>query len=158
MRIHSKIFSLSWWHIYHLTANKILYLMIYFVFKRSSSICHIVPSSISKTTNSFWNILGSTYWLQSIRKNDTRNFCLFVYLWSYNDKSKFSLLQKVQSSRNTSYLQTSHFCAKTEYRFLALIFLYALKKIQRKNHVWFWKRNLKVHPSRPKIRFREYQI
>ena len=29
------------------------------------------------------------YWLQSIRKNDTRNFCLFVYFQSYNDKVNF---------------------------------------------------------------------
>ena len=43
---------------------------------------------------------------------DTRNFCLFVYLRSYNDKSKFSFLETVQSSRNTSYLRTSHFCVK----------------------------------------------
>ena len=47
---------------------------------------------ISKTTNIFWNILGSTYRPQSIRKNDTQNFCLLVYLQIYNDKSKFSFL------------------------------------------------------------------
>ena len=29
-------------------------------------------------------------------KSDTRNFCLFVYLRSYNDKSKFSFLETVQ--------------------------------------------------------------
>ena len=28
-----------------------------------------------------------------IQKNDTRNFCLFVYFQSYNNKSKFSFLQ-----------------------------------------------------------------
>ena len=28
----------------------------------------------------FSNILGSTYWLQSIWKNNTKNFFLFVYL------------------------------------------------------------------------------
>ena len=37
---------------------------------------------------------------------------IFVYLRSYNNKSQFSFLQTVQSSRNTSYLRTSHFCAK----------------------------------------------
>ena len=67
------------------------------IFSRSPQIW----SSISKTANIFWNFLGSTYWLQSIQKNDTRNFCLFVYLRSYNDKSKFSFLETVQSSRNT---------------------------------------------------------
>ena len=45
-------------------------------------------------------------------KKDTRNFCLFVYLRSYNNKSKFVYLETVQPSRNTSYLRTSHFCAK----------------------------------------------
>ena len=33
-----------------------------------------------------------------IGKNNTRNFCLFVYLRSYNDKSKFSFLETEQSS------------------------------------------------------------
>ena len=75
--------------------------------------CPLIWGSISKTTNVFWNFLGSTYWLYLIRKKDTRNFCLFVYLRSYNDRSKFSLFLKiVQSSRNTSYLQTSHFLCK----------------------------------------------
>ena len=36
----------------------------------------LIWGSISKTANIFWNILGSTYWLQSIWKNDTSNFCL----------------------------------------------------------------------------------
>ena len=47
--------------------------------------------SISKTANVFWNILGlgSTYWLQSIRKSDTRNFCLFVYLQVTTTKVNF---------------------------------------------------------------------
>ena len=35
--------------------------------------------------NIFQSILASTYWLQSIRKSDTMNFYLFVYLQSYND-------------------------------------------------------------------------
>ena len=76
--------------------------------------CPLIWDSISKTRNIFRNILGSTYWLQSIRKkkNNTRNFCLFVYLQSYNNKSKFSFLQPMQSSRNMSYLQTSHFSAR----------------------------------------------
>ena len=75
-------------------------------------------------------------------------FGLFVYLRSYNDKSKFSFLETVQSNRNTSYLRTSYFCAKCYYHFLALIFLYTLEKIQLKNYVRFWKWNLKrTHQS-----------
>ena len=80
-------------------------------------------------------------------KNDTRNFCLFVYLRSYNDKIKFPFLKTVQSRRNTSYLRTSHFCAKCNYCFLALIFLYTLEKIPWKNCVRFWKWNLKRTPQ-----------
>ena len=38
----------------------------------------MIWGSISKTTNIFWNILGCTYWLQSIQNIDTRNFCLFI--------------------------------------------------------------------------------
>ena len=69
-------------------------------------------------------------------------FVLFVYLRSYNDKSKFSFLETVQSSSNASYLRTCHFCTKCQYRFLALIFLFTLEKIQWKNYVRFWKWNL----------------
>ena len=38
-----------------------------------------------------------------MRKNETRNFCLFVYMRSYNEKSKFLFLETVQLSRNTSF-------------------------------------------------------
>ena len=45
-----------------------------------SSRCPLIWGSISKIANIFWNILGSAYWLQSIRKSSTRNFgFLFVY-------------------------------------------------------------------------------
>ena len=53
----------------------------------------MISGFISKTANVFWNILGSTYWIQSIRKNDTRNFCLFIYFQGYNDKNKISFSQ-----------------------------------------------------------------
>ena len=109
--------------------------------------CPFIWCSISKTANIFWNILGSIYWLQSIRKNNIRNFCLFVYFQSFNDKSKFSFLRTVKLRRNTSYLRTSHFCVKCLYGFLALLFLYTLKKIQWKSYVRFWKWNLKRTPQ-----------
>ena len=66
--------------------------------------------------NIFQSILASTYWLQPIRKSDSMNFYLFVYLQSYNDKSKILFLQTLQSSRNMSHLRTSHFSAKCYYR------------------------------------------
>ena len=142
---------------YHLIAQKILYLMIYFVFKRILSICHIiqrhfqyVPIDLESHFQNYKYFLkySGLYILTTVNtKNDTRKFCLFVYLRSYNDKSKFSFLETVQSSRNTSYLRTSHFCAKCQYRFLALIFLYTLEKIPWKNYVRFWKWNLKRTPQ-----------
>ena len=46
------------------------------------------------------------------QKSDTKNFCLFVYLQGYNNKSKFLFLETVHSSRNSSYLQMSHVWAK----------------------------------------------
>ena len=51
-------------------------------------------------------------WTAVYSKNSTWDCCLFIYLQSYNDKRKFSFLQTVQPSRNTSYLRTSRFCAK----------------------------------------------
>ena len=47
-----------------------------------------------------------------MRKNEIRNFCLFVYFQTYNDKSIFLLLQTMQPRRNTSYLRKSHFLRK----------------------------------------------
>ena len=107
----------------------------------------MIWGSISKTSDIFWNILGSTYWLQSIRKIDTRNFCLFVYFQIYNNKNKFSFLQTVQSRRNMSYLLTCQFWVKCLHCFLALIFLYTLKKVPWKRYVRFWKWNLKRTPQ-----------
>ena len=46
------------------------------------------------------------------QKSDTKNFCLFVYLQGYNNKSKFLFLETVHSSRNSSYLEMSHVWAK----------------------------------------------
>ena len=57
---------------------------------------------------------------------------IFFYLFIskvLNLLVEFTFLQTVQSRCNTSYLGTSHFCAKYIYRFLALIYLYTLKEI-----------------------------
>ena len=109
--------------------------------------CPLIWCFISKTKNIFWNFLGSTYWLQSKRKSDTRDFCLLVCLRSYNSKSKFAFLQTLQSSLNTSNLRMNHVCAKCSDRFLALIYLYTLKKNSWKNYVRFWKWKLKRPPK-----------
>ena len=50
----------------------------------------------------FSEIIWARLW--SIRISDTRNFCLFVYLQSYNDKCKFSFLETMQLSRNRKIL------------------------------------------------------
>ena len=55
----------------------ILYMVIF-------SRCPWICGSISKTTNIFWNIL------------ETSNFCWFVHLQSYDNKSTFSFLQTVK--------------------------------------------------------------
>ena len=107
----------------------------------------MIWGSISKTANIFWDILGSFYWIQFMRKNDTRNFYSFVYFETYNDKSKFSFLQKLQSRGNTFYLWTSHFYVKCWYHFSAIIFFYTLKKLPWENYTGFWKWNLKRTPQ-----------
>ena len=96
--------------------------------------------------------MGSTYWLQSIQKNDTTNFCLLAYLRSYNDKSKFLFLETVQPSYDTSYLRASYFCVNFPYHFLANIPLY-IGKISWKNYVRFWKWNLNSTPQLVKNSF-----
>ena len=141
---------------------KTLILTIYFVLKRSHQLFILyrdifsrrhgfgVPFPKLKNFFEIFRVLPNGY---SLRKNHTRNFCLFVYLRSYNDKSKFSFLQTVQSRRNTSFLRTIHFLTKCYYRFLALIFLCTLKKILRKNYVRLWKWNLKRTPQPVQIFF-----
>ena len=56
-------------------------------------------------------------------------------------------LQTVQSTCNTSYLQLSHFCIKHWSTFLALIYLFTMKKKLWKDYVRFWKWNLKHTPQ-----------
>ena len=114
--------------------------------------CPLIWGSISKTINIFWNFLCSTYWLQSIRKQFSRNFCLLVYLQSYNEKSKFLFLQTVELSRNTSY---KPFLRKI----LAIIFLYTSKTTPWKNYFRFWKWNLKRTPqSTPNLLSRKLNL
>ena len=72
----------------------------------------MILGPISKTANISWNILGSTYWTQSIRKNDTRDFCLFGYFQSYNDKSNFPFLQAGQSKEQYVLLANERFLRK----------------------------------------------
>ena len=60
------------------------------------------------------------------KKMYTRNFCLFAYFQSCNNKINILFLQTVQSSGNMSYLHKS-FRTKCWYPILALMFLYTLK-------------------------------
>ena len=94
--------------------HKILYLTIYFIFKRSLSVCHIVQG------HSQWVLIDLGCHFQNC-KHFLEYFGFYLYqqllfiLQSYNDKSKFSFLQTVQAGRNTSYLPMSNFCAKCWY-------------------------------------------
>ena len=140
----------------------ILYLAIYFVFKKSLSICHImhghfsrwplICSIISETRNIVRNILGSTYWLQSMRKNDTKNF-FYLFICKVNRIK----VNSVVKPKNVLFANEPFF-AKCKYRFFALISLHTLKKAGGKilqgpgNGTW------SAYPSPPKIRFLENQI
>ena len=96
-------------------AYKILYLTIYFAFKRSSSVFHVIQRHlffIFIFADLGFHFQNYTHFLDNFgflllttvhTKNDTRNFGLFVYLQSYSNKIKFSFSQTVQSSCNTSY-------------------------------------------------------
>ena len=85
-----------------------MYLTIYFVFKRSLSICYIIYYTATflvgahrfgipfPKLQTYPGIIWTLHFDYSqYKKNNTRNSCLFVYLWSYNDKSKFLILEKV---------------------------------------------------------------
>ena len=136
------------WYIY-------IYIYIYIVFKRSLSICHImrvifsrcpfICHSISKTAITFLNILDSTIDYSLQKKMYTRNFCLFAYFQSCNNKIKFLLIQTLQSSGKMSYLHKS-FCTK---RWWYPILFYPIplhiEKALWKNYVRFWKMELIVY-------------
>ena len=79
-------------------------------------------------------------------------FCVFVYLRSDNGKSIFSFLEQCSQGATRLTWERAIFAQKCCCS-LALIYHYTLEKIPWKNYVRFWKWNLNVHPSRPKIRF-----
>ena len=132
--------------------------MIYFVFKRNCSIFDIIQGHFQQVPidlefnfqnyKQFLKFFGLLIQTTVYTKKEYEEF-LFVclHLRSYNDKSKFSFVETVQSSHNIPYLRTSHICAKCQHRFLALIFLYKLEKILSKNYVRFWKWNSKRTPQ-----------
>ena len=107
----------------------------------------LIWGSVSKTTKIFWDFLCSTYCLQSMRKSDTRNFCLFVYLRSYIDKSRFSFFTNSAIKPQLVLLANEPFLRKILVSFLALIFPYTSERIPGKNYVEFWKWNLKRTPQ-----------
>ena len=80
---------------------------------------------------------------------------LFIYFRSYNDKSKFSFLETVQSSCNTSYLRTSHLVVKMLVQFFSSnIPLYIGENpVKKLCKVLEMELETYVHPSRSKICF-----
>ena len=131
---------------HYLTAYKILYLITYFVLKRSLSICHIIPGhfsrcpliwgSISKTTNIFWNILGFTYWLQPKRKNDTKNFCLCLFARVTTTKVIFVFANSAVKQQHVLFANEPFLRKILVTCFSSHIPLY-IEKIPRKNNVRF---------------------
>ena len=125
--------------------------MIYFIFKKNCSIFHItgdifvgahrfgVPFPKLKTFSEIFWALPIEY-----SRYEKTTLGILIYLFIYKvttTKANFRFYKQ----RSESYLRTSHFCAKCQYRFLALTFLYTLKKIPSKNLVKFWKWNLKTY-------------
>ena len=86
--------------------------------------------------------MGSIYWLQSIRKNDTRNF-VYLFISKVRTTSKFSFYKQCRKEQHALFANEL-FLRKMLVSFLALIFLYTLKKIPWKSYVRFWEWNLKV--------------
>ena len=127
-----------------------------FCFKRTLAIHHIIHGHFHFQSCKHFLEYSGFYLLTTFYTKKQYQEFLFIYFRSYNNKSQFSFLQTVQSRSNTSYFRTSHFCVKCQYRFLALTFLYTLKK-KKKEKTWkkrFWKWNLKRTPHvGPKIVF-----
>ena len=97
--------------------------------------CPLIWGSISKNAIIFWNILGSTYWLQFIQKNNTMNFCLFIYLQSCNNKSKLSFLQRLQSRikvQHFLFANEQFLCKMLVCFFIFNIPLYIEKNVENK--------------------------
>ena len=132
-------------------AYEILYLKVYFVFKRSSAIFHILQGyfcpliwdSIFKTANTIWNILGSAYWLQSMQKIILGTFVYLFIPKIYSVKTKFSVLQTVQLRCYTFYWLTSQFC----FFFWLSYSSKHWKKSCENNYIRFWKWKLKRTPQ-----------
>ena len=141
----------------YISFDKILYLIVYFVFKRNLAIFHItqgyfqqMPIDLGIHFQNCKYFLGyfGFYLLTTIYTK--KGYQKFFFIFSFpklQRQSKFSFLQTVQSRHSTSYLGMSHFSVKCQYCFLALIFLQTLKKILWKNYVRFWKWNLERTPQ-----------
>ena len=111
--------------------------------------CALIWGLISKTKNIFENILGPTYWLQSMRKNYTNNFCLLVYLRSYNNKSEVFTISTAKP-RHVLFANEPFLRKILLSFFSSNIHLYIEKKNARKSCLRFWKWNLKHTPQSAK--------
>ena len=129
-----------------------MYLTICFVIKRNLSICYILQRHFQqapidlefhfKNYTHFLKYFG-LYIMTTVNTKTLYQEFLFICLFKKLQWQKFSFLEAVESSRNTSYLRTNYFYKKCQYCFLALVFLYTSEKILWKNYVMFRKWNLK---------------
>ena len=91
--------------------------------------------------NIFWNILDSTYWIQSIRKINTKIFCLFICEVT-TIKENFCLTNSVVKPQCILFANKPFLRKILEEFFSSNIPLIG-KKISWKNYVKLWKWSLK---------------
>ena len=99
-------------------------------------------------------LFSGIFWVQPIgyslfKKNNTMNFCLFVYLQSCNSKSKLLFLQRLQSRikvQHFLFANEGFLCKMLVCFFISNIPLY-IEKIMWKIYVRFWKWNLLCAPQ-----------
>ena len=118
--------------------------------------CPLIWGCNSKTTNIFWNILRSTYGLQSIRKTVLGTVVYLFICKVITTKENFRFYKQCSQASTRLICELAAFAQNIIS--VALIFFYILKRIPWKNYVRLWKWSLKSTSQSTKIRFPENQI
>ena len=120
--------------------------------------CPLIWCCISKTTNIFWDILGSTYGLQLFEK-PVHGTLVYLFICKVITAKKFFCFYKQCSQAATRLIcELGTFAQNASIISVALIYLCILKRIPWKNYVRLWKWNIKSTSQSAKIRFPENQI
>ena len=94
--------------------------------------CPLILGSISKTTNIYWNILGSTYWLCLHEKTVLGNF-VYLFIWEVTaTKVNFRFYKQCSQATTRLIFKGATFAQNASIVFCSNIPLYIEKILEEK--------------------------